>query len=144
MARSLLPVALLPVALLPVALVPVALVQVAGRLADVLERENAALRAMDLVRAARLLPEKTAAIAELAAFGETAVPPPNPALTAAARRLDALTRENRQLLRRAIAAQQRVIGIIVRAAAGAVADPSYGTRGRRPRWTAAMALSTRA
>jgi hypothetical protein len=120
------------------------LVQVVGRLADVLDRENAALREMDLVRAATLLPEKTAAFAELTAFGETAVPPANPALVAAAHRLDALAVENRQLLRRAIAAQQRVIGIIVRAAAGAVADPSYGTNGRRPRLTAAMALSTRA
>jgi hypothetical protein len=120
------------------------LVQVVGHLADVLDRENAALREMDLVRAATLLPEKTAAFAELAAFSERTAPSLSPALVAAARGLDALAVENRQLLRRAIAAQQRVIGIIVRAAAGAVADPSYGTNGRRPRLTAAMALSTRA
>ena len=123
---------------------PRSLLQVAQRLADVLERENDALRAMDLVRAATLLPEKTAAFAELAAFGAAKAPGPDPALVAAARRLDALAVENRDLLRRAIAAQQRVIGIVVRAAAVAVAEPSYGTKSHRSRLTGAMALSTRA
>ena len=91
-----------------------------------------------------MLPEKTAALAGLMAFGETAAGAPDPALVAAAQRLDALARENRRLLRRAITAQQRVIGIVVRAATAAVATPSYGTKGRRRGLTGAMALSTRA
>jgi len=121
-----------------------ALIMVARRLADLLARENDALRAMDLPRAGALLTEKSAAIAELAAFGEPAAGSSDPALIAAARRLDALARENRQLLRRGIAAQQRVIGIVVRAATGAAEDARYGTKGSRPRLTGAMALSTRA
>jgi hypothetical protein len=123
---------------------PRSLLQVARRLADLLERENTALRVMDLPRAATSLSEKAAAMAELAAFGDASVGPSDPALVAAAQRLDVLAMENRQLLVRAIAAQQRVIGMVVRAAAGAIADPCYETRGRRPRLTGAMALSTRA
>ena len=120
------------------------LIAVAQRLAAVLERENEALRAMDLRRAATLLPEKTAAIADLTASGQPAAGPPNPALVLTARRLDGLVRENRHLLERAIVAQQRVIGIVVRAAASAAVLPSYGNRGRQARSTGPMALSTRA
>ena len=119
------------------------MIQAALRLAAVLERESEALREMDLPRSATFLPEKTAAFAELTAFAEAPDRPTDPALVAAALRLDALTSENGRLLLRAIAAQQRVIGIIARAAAGAVADPCYGTKGRRPRLTGAVALSTR-
>jgi len=119
-------------------------IEAARRLADILERENDALRDMDLKRATALLAEKTDAFAALTALGEQAVRPNDPAQIAQARRLDALALENRVLLRRAIVAQQRMIGIIVRAAAAAVPDPTYGTTGHRPRLTGAMALSTRA
>jgi hypothetical protein len=125
-------------------MMPGSLLQAAWRLADVLEWENAALRLMDLTRATALLPAKTAAFAALATFGETAGRDHDPALVMTARRLDALAVENRRLLQRAITAQQRVIGIIVRAATGAIAEPFYGTNGRRPRLTVAMAYSTRA
>ena len=120
------------------------LILVAQRLADVLDRENDALRVMDLRRAVTLLPEKTAAITELTAAGDAVVGPPDPALIPIARRLNGLALENRRLLERAIAAQQRVIGIIVRAAASVAVRPSYGGNGRRATLTGPMALSTRA
>ena len=111
------------------------------RLVDVLERENAALMAMDLPRAAALLEEKTAALAVLMAVGEGASVLAECA--PAARRVDALAQENRRLLERAIAAQQRVIGIVAEAAA-IVSEPLYGPGGRRTRPGSPMALSTRA
>ena len=131
------------------------LMAVVNQLADVLDRENAALKAMDLPRAAGLLVEKTAAIADLTTAGDTAPASPDPALAPIARRLDGLARENRRLLERAIIAQQRVIGIVVRAAASVAAQPCYGARGGaygglkggangRRAYQGAMALSTRA
>jgi hypothetical protein len=128
---------------------PRPLIVMALRLADVLERENEALRAMDLHRAASLLPEKTAALADLSAAVETAEEPANPVLASAARRsaaerLDGLAAENRRLLERAIAAQQRVIAIVVSAVAGVATGSSYGSNGCRNRPAGPMALSTRA
>ncbi len=123
---------------------PEPLLTVAQRLADVLDRENDALRAMDLIQAATLLPEKTAAIADLTGFGEHTFELPDPALVATARRLDSLASENRRLLKRAIVAQQRVIGIVARAVAAAASVPSYGAKGRQARHSGPVALSTRA
>jgi hypothetical protein len=123
---------------------PKPLIMLAQRLADVLDRENAALRAMDLRRAVTLLPEKTTAIAELTAAGDAAAGPSDPDLVSMAARLDGLAQENRKLLERAIGAQQRVIGIIARAAASVAVAPNYGVRGRRAHLTGPMALSTRA
>jgi len=121
----------------------------AGRLAEVLARENEALRAMDLPRAAALLVEKAAAMDALTAVA-AAMPsgPPHPALPAAARRLESLAAENRLLLERALAAQQRVIGIIARAAASVGRPASYGPRrplgARQARSGPPISLSTRA
>ncbi len=123
---------------------PKPLIMVAQRVADVLDQENDALRAMDLRRAVTLLPEKAAAIAELTAAEDAASGPPHPDLASIAARLDGLAQENRQLLERAIGAQQRVIGIIVRAAASVAVAPNYGMQGRRVQLTGPMALSTRA
>jgi flagellar biosynthesis/type III secretory pathway chaperone len=120
------------------------LIVAALHLADVLDRENGALKAMDVRQVAGLLPEKTAAIAELIAAGGTIPVPSDPTLVWAARRLDGLTVENRTLLERAIAAQQRVIAIVARAAASAVREPSYGAEGRFADTARPMALSTRA
>ena len=116
----------------------------AERLAAVLEQENAALRAMDLRRAVALLPEKTAATADLTASAAAAFGPPGASLVATVRRLDSLASENRRLLRRAIRVQQRVIGIVVRAAAAAMVQPAYGATRRQDRLTGPIALSTRA
>jgi hypothetical protein len=123
---------------------PRPLIIVAQRLADVLGQENDALRAMDLRRAVTLLPEKTVAIAELTAVAGLVSGPRNPELISMAARLDGLAQENRQLLERAIGAQQRVIGIIARAAASVVVAPHYGLYGRRSNLAGPMALSTRA
>jgi hypothetical protein len=123
---------------------PTPLLLIAQRLADVLDRENDALRAMDLRRAVTLLPEKTAAIAELTAADDAASGLPDPDLVSFAARLDVLAMENRQLLERAIGAQQRVIGIIVHAAASVAVAPNYGVQGRCIQPTGPMALSTRA
>jgi hypothetical protein len=123
---------------------PKPLLMVAQRLADVLDRENDALRAMDLRRAVSLLPEKTAAIADLAAAEGKTPGLSNSDLIAMTARLGDLAAENRRLLERAIGAQQRVIGIIVRAAAPVAVAPHYGLQGRRAHQNAPMALSTRA
>jgi hypothetical protein len=123
---------------------PKPLVMMAQRLADVLDRENDALRAMDLRRAVTLLPEKTVAIAELSAVEDAAFKPPNPELMSMAARLEGLAQENRRLLERAIGAQQRVIGIVLRAAASVAVAPNYGMQGRCARPSGPMALSTRA
>jgi hypothetical protein len=110
-------------------------------LTDVLERENQALSAMDIRRVVALLPEKTAAAAHLSTFGEIR---PDRTLARDARRLNDLTRENRRLLERAMAAQTRVIGIVVRAAASVARHSSYGAKGQMAPMTRPMAVSTRA
>jgi hypothetical protein len=114
------------------------------RLADVLTRENVALRAMDLPGAVALLPEKTAAIGDLVVSGATVTGEPAPPLIALTRQLDGLAQENRRLLERAIAAQQRVIGIVVRALISVRSEPSYGAKGWHGPRSRPMALSTRA
>ena len=114
------------------------------RLIEVLGGENEALKAMDLRRATEFLPRKNAAIAELTACVQSTSEAPIPELVPAARCLDALVQENRRLLDRAMAAQQRVIGIVVRAAAAARIEPCYRTGGHRPRQASPIALSTRA
>ena len=123
---------------------PKSLLAAALQLADVLDRENTALRVMDLARATALLVEKSVAVAHLTAAGEVGSGASDPVLIATARRLDDLALENRRLLERAVVAQQRVIGIIVRAATAAVSEPSYGCSSRQARATGPIALSTRA
>ena len=109
-------------------------------LADTLEEENAALLALDLPRAVGLLADKQRAVDGLAAA--QAAPAANPAAERMARRLKALALENKRLLERAIAAQSRVIGVVGRAAAPALAPTGYAPlRGQRP---AAFALSAKA
>ncbi len=122
---------------------PKLLLAAMNRLVEVLERENAALAAMDLPRAAAMLAEKTDALAALAAAGGGAGE--HPGLLPAARRVDDLARKNRRLLERAIVAQQRVIGVVAAAAAAAsvTAEPFYGASGRQTRAAGPMALSTR-
>jgi len=124
---------------------PRPLITAVRHLADILDLENHALKVMDLRRAAGLLPEKAAALADLNLAGEFPSVPAHPALASTAARLKSLMLENRRLLERAIVAQQRVIGIVVRAAAATdMAGPAYGARGCRTRVTGPMALSTRA
>lgn len=78
------------------------------QLEQVLNRENAALRAMDLKRATALLSEKAAA---LAAFSGTK--PAEPIL----RRIKDSAEANAKLLEHAIKVQARVIRIVAKASA---------------------------
>jgi hypothetical protein len=123
---------------------PKRLLMVAQRVADVLDQENDALRAMDLRRAVTLLPEKTVAIAALIAADGAPSEPPDPDLVSTLARLERLAEENRQLLEQAIDVQKRVIGIVARAAASVAVAPNYGMQGQRAHLAGPMALSTRA
>lgn len=91
----------------------------ANRLADVLERENAALAALDLSAAAAMLAAKEDAAASFARACESVTPPADQeeraALGVLATRLDAATRNNRGLLERGIEVQRRVLQIVARA-----------------------------
>ncbi len=82
----------------------------------VLERENAALAAMDLRAAAALEPEKARVVQALTALRPAA---PSERRHPAALRLDVLAQENRAWLERGLAAQGRVIGLIASAAQAA-------------------------
>jgi hypothetical protein len=121
-----------------------ALIDAMQHLTETLRRENAALLAMDLPGAAAVLPEKLAAVEALAAALEAARDASRPELVAGAAGLQEEARENRDLLRRATEAQQRVIGIVARAAAAAAPDLAYGMEGRLVRLQSPVALLTRA
>jgi hypothetical protein len=120
---------------------------------DVLARENAALAVMDLRGAAALAGEKRRAVETFAAAARMA--PVDPAgeadgdTGARLRRLRRLADENEALLRRGIAAQERVIGLVVDAirdarAAAAGPDRRYTARGAAADGGGgAMALSAR-
>ena len=104
-------------------------------LCSVLEAENAALSAMDIPAANRLLAEKIAAT-----DGLTAALRPRPQLPDHARaevaRLAALAQTNKALLERAMAAQKRVIGCIARAVPRALGESRpYAANGRNQRPT---------
>src|SRR5258708_176725 len=112
-------------------------------LLDVLERENAALAAMNFAHAAALSREKTEAVAGLMEAGEAAIGLPYPGLVSMAERLDHVVRENRRLLTRAIATQQRVIGIVL-GAATTTTEQSYGSASRSGCHGGPISLSTQA
>jgi len=81
----------------------------ATRLADILERENAALRALDFPAATALHDEKAGALAFLSPPAE---PDPRGIDRALAERLKALAMDNRALLAMALGVQGRVIEVI--------------------------------
>jgi hypothetical protein len=124
-----------------------ALIAAANQLADTLAAENAALAALDLPRAGAMLADKQSAVAGfLAACEAQDAATWNAVTEPMARRLQALSQENRALLERALAVQSRVIGVIARAAAPAVAPSGYCARGAGGHATrpAAFALCARA
>ncbi|MGC8476514.1 MAG: hypothetical protein ACP5NP_09200 [Acetobacteraceae bacterium] len=90
------------------------------RLLEVLERENAALAALDLGAAGAFGPEKAAALAACAG-------PPEPDQRALLEALAVAARENRVRLEHALAVQARVIALVARAARPAA---RYGPAGR--------------
>ena len=102
-------------------------------LTDALEAENAALVALDLAAAGRLLDRKQAATTAFTEAQRVAVAAratvDTKALRLAAIRLKAATAENQQLLERAIGVQHRVLGILAQAARTANPAPRYGRSG---------------
>jgi hypothetical protein len=120
------------------------LADLAQRLADVLTRENEALRHMDFSAAVALVPAKEAALAELTRQPRMrTIPPP---LARLGQRLGDLATENQVLLERAIAVQTRIVRIVARAGAPPPAAVRYGGHGGRvpSNRAIALALSTRA
>ena len=108
------------------------LIEAAGVLAETLAEENAALAALDLPRAAAMLAGKQHAAASVhRGAGVPHGAAHRQAAEQLAQRLRSLAAENRGLLERAIIAQGRVIGVIARAAAPAVAPSGYGARGAK-------------
>ena len=127
------------------------LIDAAGRLADTIARENAALDALDLPLAAGLLAEKHAAMVAFGAADRLAQQT-GPYMMAGrqreevlkqAERLRTLAEENKRLLERAIAVQGRVIGTLVSGVRPAV--QRYGAQGSLHRaGVGAIALSSSA
>jgi hypothetical protein len=118
------------------------LITAANLLAETLEAENGALSVLDLPRAGAMLERKQRALADLAAAAQILPVSRDPA-ERVARRLQALAMENKRLPERAICAQGRVIGVVARAAAPAMAPTSYGAARPAGR-PAALALLARA
>lgn len=111
------------------------LLTTAIRLADVLARENAALRELEIIRAGALLAEKTAATEAfvVAQSNLSALSGPDRyEIEALTFRLRMLAAENKTQLERAIAVQRRVIGIVAQAGHSALtrSAPRYGAKGR--------------
>ncbi len=97
-------------------------------MAKVLREENAALAAMDFVRAGTFLAPKHAAADELAAAWRAA--DVEPSGTAQVQELGRLAEENRLLLTRAMRVQRRVLDLVARAAREAQPQNSYSAAGR--------------
>ena len=114
-----------------------------SRLSEVLRAENAALNAIDIPVANRILADKTAAADALAAAIRAKPKLPESARDAVSQ-LIALSAENKALLERAMAAQKRVIAVIARAVPRALGDAHpYNAAGRTrpPRNMPAISLS---
>ena len=122
-----------------------AFVQAAVRLADTLARENEALLALDLPRAAGMFDEKQrAADAFISAQAlASAGLDQTEAARQVAERLGALARENRRLLELALTVQGRIVGILARAARPEAS--AYGAHGKQAApHPGAIAFSARA
>lgn len=109
------------------------------RLAVVLRAQNDALAAADAAGAARLLPEKVAAVEAV----RGAMPGPLSSLANAAR-LRGLMEENGRRLALAIEVQSRILEMVARAARSAAPGPLLYSRGRAAPPRAAMAFTVRA
>ncbi len=98
------------------------------RLADLLTEENGALAAMDFARAGGLLAAKHDAADALAAAWRAA--DPGAITSETMRELGLLANENRQLLKRAMRVQQRVLDLVAKAARTPRQTSRYGASGR--------------
>ena len=111
------------------------------RLSVLLVEENAALEAMDFARAGSLLAPKHDAANALAAAWRAADPGSVP--TDKMHDLGRLAEENRQLLKRAMRVQSRVLDLVAKAARGAQQVGGYGAAGK-PATRASQAHSLKA
>ena len=98
------------------------------RLSALLVEENAALGAMDFARAGSLLAPKHAAADALAAAWRAA--DPTPPVSENMRNLGLLAEENRQLLKRAMRVQRRVLDLVAKAARTSPPHARYGAGGK--------------
>ena len=125
-----------------------AVCEAAEQLAELLERENAALQRLDLPSATALLGAKRAALAvlEQAARGQAQPLEPTVAMRAAAIRLRDASQDNKRLLERAMIVQQHVMSLLAQAARKAAPAPRYGAGGgyAASHGSKAFALSARA
>ncbi len=120
------------------------LIEAANTLADLLARENAALKRLDFLAAVALGPSKEAALLRITkGCGARPTPDPSPPPLALGRAIKTLVAENRRLLERAISIQTRIVGIIVHAAAPPPVAGQYAASGlqRRRRRASAITLS---
>jgi hypothetical protein len=99
-----------------------------ARMSALLVEENAALEAMDFARAGALLAAKHAAADALAAAWRAADPAAD--VTDAMRELGRLAEENRQLLKRAMRVQRRVLDLVSKAARTSAPGQRYGAQGK--------------
>ncbi len=120
-----------------------AMEEAVARLSALLVEENAALEAMDFARAGALLAPKHAAADALAAAWRAAEP--GTGVSDKMRELGLLAEENRQLLKRAMRVQRRVLDLVAKAARLPKTGSRYGAEGR-PAATRAtgQSLKTRA
>ncbi len=130
---------------------PEGVIEQAGRLAAILEAENAALAATDYRHAERFAREKQTAVAALMLLRDagTAVPANRAAaLRAAGERLSRLLDVNTHALQQAIAVQGQVIDTLARAtvAVRGRAPQGYGAKGTyaAPRMQGPVAFVSRA
>jgi hypothetical protein len=107
---------------------PISMEEAVERMSALLVEENAALEAMDFARAGALLAPKHAAADALAAAWRAA----DPALgvTEKMRELGILAEENRQLLKRAMRVQRRVLDLVAKAARPPAGAGRYGAMGK--------------
>ncbi len=119
--------------------------QAIADLVAVLAEENAALAALEYRRVGDFVDRKRAALEALNAASPGASGQPlldqDPARRALALRLKQLVDENRDLLRRAIKVQNRIMGVVAGAARQAQAPTGYGAHGNRPRSLIASAVA---
>jgi hypothetical protein len=114
-----------------------------ARLSALLAEENAALDAMDFARAGGLLAAKHAAADALAAAWRAAEP--TNVVSESMRALGILAEENRQLLKRAMRVQRRVLDLVAKAARTAPQTSRYAAGGKMAAHDhGAQSLKTRA
>jgi hypothetical protein len=97
------------------------------RMSSLLIEENAALEAMDFARAGALLAPKHAAADALASAWRAADPATS--VSEKMRELGVLAEENRQLLKRAMRVQRRVLDLVAKAARVPSPTSRYGASG---------------